>query len=48
MNQIIESLKRLYDKKMIGRTKVIQLFDDGKLTKQERLCSCFFIYGLCL
>ena len=36
MNQIIESLKRLYDKKMIGRTKVVQLFDDGKITDVEK------------
>lgn len=36
MSQIIESLKRLYHNKMIGKTKIIQLFDDGKITDIER------------
>lgn len=36
MSQFVESLKRLYNKDKIGKAKIIQLCDEGKITDIER------------
>ena len=36
MNQFIESLKRLYQSNKINRQKVIELFNNKKITESEK------------
>lgn len=36
MNQFIESMKRLYDNKKVSEKKIIELFDNGKITEDEK------------
>ena len=36
MNAFIESLKRLYDNKMIGTDDVVRLFAGNKITAEEK------------
>ena len=36
MSQFVESLKRLYNSHMIDEEKVIKLFNDNKITEQEK------------
>lgn len=36
MNQLVESLRRLYRNNMIGKSKIIKLFESGKITDVER------------
>lgn len=36
MNQFVESMKRLYQKGMIKKAKVITLFNDKKITEEEK------------
>jgi hypothetical protein len=36
MNQFVESLKRLYASQMISKSKVIELFEGGKITESEK------------
>nr|DAH97567.1 MAG TPA: hypothetical protein [Caudoviricetes sp.] len=35
MNQFVESLKRLYDNRIINDSKVISLYNNNKITKNE-------------
>nr|DAL78611.1 MAG TPA: hypothetical protein [Caudoviricetes sp.] len=35
MNQFVESLKRLYDNNTIKETKVVYLYNNNKITKDE-------------
>lgn len=35
MNQFVESLKRLYDNRIINDSKVISLYNSNKITKNE-------------
>jgi len=35
MNQFVESLKRLYDNNTIKETKVVSLYNNNKITKDE-------------
>lgn len=37
MNQFIESLRRLYQGDKIAEERIIKLFDDGKITVEEKL-----------
>jgi hypothetical protein len=37
MNQFIESLRRLYQNDKIKEKTVIRLFDEGKITQEEKL-----------
>ena len=37
MNQFIESMKRLYQNGLIDMVRVISLFNDGKITEEEKL-----------
>lgn len=37
MNQFIESLKRLYADGKLNEERVIKLFEDGKITVEEKL-----------
>jgi hypothetical protein len=36
MRQIIESFKRLYEKGILGKDKVIVLFESGKISESEK------------
>ena len=36
MNQFVESLKRLYKSGLIDMVRVIMLFNDGKITEEEK------------
>lgn len=36
MNVLVESLKRLYQNEKISVEKIIELFQDGKITEQEK------------
>lgn len=35
MNQFVESLKRLYDNHVIKESKVVSLYENKKITKDE-------------
>lgn len=37
MSQFVESLKRLYDSKMINEAKVISIYNDGKITLSDKV-----------
>lgn len=37
MSQFVESLKRLYDGKMINEAKVVSLYNDGKITFSDKM-----------
>lgn len=37
MNQFIESLRRLYQNGKINEERIIVLYKDGKITKEEEL-----------
>lgn len=36
MNQLVESLKRLYVNQMISKSRVIEIFENGKITESEK------------
>lgn len=36
MNQFVESLKRLYHDSKLTADKVVELFQNGKITKEEK------------
>ena len=36
MNQFVESLKRLYERNLINEQKVIELFENNKVTESEK------------
>ena len=38
MNQFIESLKRLYANKKVDEKKIVELFESGKITEEEKKC----------
>lgn len=37
MNQFVESLKRLFECNKLDENKVIELFNNGKITEEEKL-----------
>ena len=37
MNQFVESLKRLYHNNKLTVNKVVELFNNGKITEEEKL-----------
>lgn len=37
MNQFVESLKRLYERKQINEQKVIELYKNKKITESEKI-----------
>ena len=37
MNQFVESMKRLYVNGKVTELKVVELFESGKISKEERL-----------
>ena len=37
MNQFIESLRRLYQDGKVKEERIIKLFEDGKITVEEKL-----------
>lgn len=37
MNQFVESMKRLYQTGKVDEKKIIELFNNGKITEEERL-----------
>lgn len=37
MNQFIESLRRLYQSGKIKEERIVKLFDDGRITIEEKL-----------
>ena len=37
MNQFIESMKRLYNSGKVNEKKIVELFESGKITKEEKL-----------
>lgn len=37
MNQFVESLKRLYNDKKIDEQTIIRLFNEDKISKEEKL-----------
>lgn len=36
MNQFVESLKRLYDNSKVSKEKVMELFENKKITQEEK------------
>ena len=36
MNQFVESMKRLYNGKKVSEKKIVELFESGKITKEEK------------
>lgn len=36
MNQFVESLKRLYDNGRVSKEKVMELFENKKITQEEK------------
>ena len=36
MNQFVESLKRLYQSERLAADKVIELFQNGKITEEQK------------
>lgn len=36
MNQFVESMKRLYEHGLLDMVRVILLFDNGKITEEEK------------
>lgn len=36
MNQFIESLRRLYNAEKVSKETIIRLFDDGKISVEEK------------
>lgn len=36
MNQFVESLKRLYNAKMVDEKKINELYKNGKITEKEK------------
>ena len=36
MNQFVESMKRLFKGKKVGKEKIIKLFEEGKITEDEK------------
>lgn len=36
MNQFVESMKRLYDSGKVDENKIISLFNNGKITEEEK------------
>ena len=37
MNQFIESLRRLYPADKVSKETIIKIFNDGKITEEEKL-----------
>ena len=37
VNQFVESIKRLYDEGKIKKEKIIQWYEEGKLTVEDKL-----------
>ena len=37
MNQFIESLRRLYQADKVSKETIIKIFNDGKITEEEKL-----------
>lgn len=37
MNQFVESMKRLYKDKKVSEDKIIELFNNGKISESEKL-----------
>lgn len=37
MNQFVESIKRLYEGEKVSEQKVIELFNNGKISEEEKL-----------
>lgn len=35
MNQFVESMRRLYLSDMVSKDKIVELFESGKITKEE-------------
>ena len=36
MNEFVESLKRLYNNGLIDMVRIVMLFNDGKITEDEK------------
>lgn len=36
MRQIIESFKRLYEKSILPKEKILELYKDGKISEKEK------------
>ena len=36
MRQVIESFKRLYEKSILPKEKILVLYKDGKITEEEK------------
>lgn len=36
MNQFVESMKRLYENEKVDKDKIIELFNNGKITEDEK------------
>ena len=36
MNQFVESLKRLFERNLINEQKVVELFNNNKITESEK------------
>ena len=36
MNQFVESIKRLYNSGKVNEQKIVELFECGKITKEEK------------
>ena len=37
MNQFVESMKRLYKDGKVSKEKIVNLYESGKITEQEKL-----------
>lgn len=37
MNQFVESLRRLYQNDKVNKERITKLFEDGKITVEEKL-----------
>ena len=35
MNQFVESMRRLYLSDRVGKDKIVELYESGKITKEE-------------
>lgn len=36
MNQFVKSMKRLYENEKVDKDKIIELFNNGKITEDEK------------
>ena len=48
MRQVIESFKRLYEKSILPKEKILALYENGKITEEEKKRIIFWVFNCTL